>query len=48
MKLRALAVPSLVLLALPLLAEQAAEVAPKIPVSAARAIASGSGVRFVR
>lgn len=37
MKLRAVAVLSLVLLALPLLAEQAAEVAPKIPVSAARA-----------
>jgi CubicO group peptidase (beta-lactamase class C family) len=37
MKLRAVAVLSLVLLARPLLAEQAAAVAPKIPVSAARA-----------
>ena len=37
MKLRAVAVLSLVFLALPLLAEQAAEVAPKIPVAAARA-----------
>ncbi|HYN02384.1 MAG TPA: hypothetical protein VE359_08065, partial [Vicinamibacteria bacterium] len=37
MKLRAAAVLSLVLLAQPLLAEQAAAVAPKIPVSAARA-----------
>ena len=37
MKLRTVAVLSLVFLALPLLAEQAAEVAPKIPVSAARA-----------
>jgi CubicO group peptidase (beta-lactamase class C family) len=37
MKFRAVAVLSLVLLARPLLAEQAAAVAPKIPVSAARA-----------
>jgi len=41
MKLRAVAVLSLVLLALPLLAEQAAEVAPK-------RFRSGSGARFAR